>query len=132
MVRLRSAGVLLAALAAAGCGGEEMGVFGLQVEIRDARTGAPVAYEATLVVSDAGGADTVRGWELYGGLDPASQGYLPALFQRAGRYDVEVTHPDYRSWTRTGVEVGMSGVPGPMDGGELVRTTTLVAELERK
>jgi hypothetical protein len=130
MAKLHAACVLLAAFVAAGCGGEEPGVFGLRVEVRDARTGAPLAYDAMLVVSDGLRADTVRGWELYGGLDRAAQTHLPALFQRAGSYDVEVTHPDYRTWSRAGVEVGMSGAPGPMDGKELVRTSTLVAELE--
>lgn len=132
MSRLRYTGVLLIAGTLVACGGEEMGVFGLQVEVRDGETGAPVAYDAMLVVSDGTYSDTVRGWELYAGLDPATQSYLPALFQRAGSYDVEVSHPEYRAWRRTAVEVGVSGVPSPMDGEELVRTTTLIAQLERE
>ena len=131
MAGLRSAGLLLAAIAAAGCEGDEMGAFGLQVEVRDGATGAPAAYEATLVIRDGAYADTVRGSELYAGLDASAQLYLPALFQREGSYDVEITHPGYRTWTRSGVEVGGSGIPSPMDGAEMVRTTTLLAELKR-
>ena len=73
------------------------------VEIRDARTGAPLAKDARGAVHDRAYVDSLIPyvWTETGG--PPLLISRRAADERAGNYYVEVNHPGYRTWTLAGV-----------------------------
>jgi hypothetical protein len=75
------------------------------VEIRDARTGAPLASGASGVVAEGTYADSLRPYEGAGGTTP-SLFSRRAADERPGTYAVTVAHPGYQTWTATGVRAG--------------------------
>ena len=93
----------------------------IEVEIRDARTGAPVAQDARGAVHDGAYIDSLKP---SGGTgpDPFVLVSRSAAEERPGTYLVEVTHAGYQPWTMGGVRVG-AGRCG-------VRTRRLTASLE--
>jgi hypothetical protein len=90
------------------------------VEIRDAGTGAPLAYDARGVVRDGAYADSLRP-AMSSTSDPRTLYSRAAAHERAGTYAIEVVHPDYATWTTTGVRVAM--------GSCHVKTVTVQAKL---
>lgn len=77
------------------------GDFAISAEIRDARTGKPIAHGGTVlelregafierIIWETGSADSLR---------------LRAGYERPGTYNVIVTRPGYATWTRTAVRV---------------------------
>jgi hypothetical protein len=74
------------------------------VEIRDARTNAPLAAEARGVVRDGAYVDSLRPAEAESG-DPASLFSRQAAGERKGTYSIEVQRAGYRTWTTAGVKV---------------------------
>ena len=71
-------------------------VQGIVVEIRDARTGAPLAADAHGVVRDGAYTDSLAVFS------PSAR---TAALERAGTYAVEVRHDGYLTWTADGVHV---------------------------
>lgn len=120
--------ILLPLLAA--CGGDQLARPGLEVEIRDARTGAPAAYGATMIVRDGSYAETVRGQEFISAEHKDRMEFLWAAENRPGTYDVTITHPEYQTWHREGIRVEESGDNNPFDSSPLPETVNLVAELQ--
>jgi hypothetical protein len=93
------------------------------VEIRDARTGAPLANDAKGAVHDGAYVDSLAPYEGTGsGAGPLVLFSRRAADERPGNYSVEVNHAGYRAWTRTGVRV-VSGQCG-------VKTRRVSASLE--
>jgi|GEM_PF-1706370 len=77
----------------------------IEVEIRDASTGVPLAEAARGVVRDGAYVDSLRpGRSL--SADPASLVSRQAAGERPGTYDVEVQRSGYQSWTVRNVSVG--------------------------
>lgn len=114
----------------AGCAGETLTAYGLSVEIRDARTGASAAYDATMIVRDGSYADTLRGREI---IPPEYEGetaVFMAASGRAGVYEVTITHPQYQTWRIEDVRVATSNSVSPMDNSPLPKTVHLVAHLQ--
>ncbi|MEJ7758295.1 MAG: hypothetical protein WKF55_01755 [Gemmatimonadaceae bacterium] len=72
------------------------------VEIRDGRTGAPLANAARGAVHDGAYIDSLRPYE-GSGPGPANLVSRRAADERPGTYRVEVNHPGYRTWTVGGV-----------------------------
>jgi hypothetical protein len=122
--------MILAALTlVAGCGGDQVGRYALEVEIRDAVTGTPLAYAATLIVEKSGYSETVHGSEqIVPELQP-DQAVLLAGFQQTGLFRVQVEHPGYVTWEKSGVRV-RGDSRSPLDGSPMPRTVRLVANLE--
>jgi hypothetical protein len=74
---------------------------GLLVEVRDARTGSPVAAGATVIARDGRFVAT---------LTPAPDGLVQlGLYERPGRYRVEISRPGYRSQVLESVRVVEEG-----------------------
>jgi hypothetical protein len=94
------------------------------VEIRDARTGAPIAEGARGVVRDGAYVDSLAPYA-FTGASPSTMYSRRAADERPGRYAVEIIHyPAYQTWTATDVRV---------ERGEChVSTVTLQARLEPK
>lgn len=114
----------------AGCGEDLVGVPALRLEIRDARTGAPAAYDATVVARDGSYADTVRVWELFPPEERSRVVGVLAADNRTGTYEVTVTHPEYRTWRREGIRVGRSRDSNPFDPSPLPRQVYVLVELQ--
>ena len=74
------------------------------VEIRDARTGIPLAASARGAVRDGAYVDSLRPHGGYG-IAPYVLTSLAAAKERPGRYSVRVEVPGYRMWTLDGVVV---------------------------
>lgn len=74
------------------------------VEIRDARTGAALAYGARGVVRDGAYADSLRP-AASSSADLRDLYSRAAAHERAGTYVVEVAHEGYATWTASGVRV---------------------------
>jgi hypothetical protein len=91
------------------------------VEIRNARTGAPLANGAKGAVHDGPYVDSLIPYEGIG-LDPTSLISRRAADERPGTYAVEVNHPGYRTWSVAGVRA-VAGQCG-------VRTHRISASLE--
>lgn len=82
------------------------------ITVIDAATGASLAPRALVRVRDGAFEETL---ETHGG------GIYTGVYERAGRYDVFVTHPGYAEWRDTDVRV---------EAGEChVITRTLIARL---
>ena len=81
------------------------------VEIRNARTGAPLASGAKGAVHDGSYVDSLIPYEGIG-LDPTALISRRAADERPGTYAVEVNHPGYRTWSVGGVRAvaGKCGV----------------------
>jgi len=71
---------------------------GLSITVRDSVTGASVANGVEIIARDGAWADTARGSIL--GL-----GVYALVYERAGVYDVTVSHPSYQVWVRAAVRV---------------------------
>lgn len=88
-----------------GCPGWER--HGIEIEVRDARTGVPAAHGATGWVKDGSYTDVlqVSGWT-GSPPDPSNALVLSGAMERRGRYDVVVRKAGYQEWRRSGVRVG--------------------------
>lgn len=83
------------------------------VEIRDRRSGAPLADDARGAVHDGAYVDSLMPYEGTGsGAGPLLLFSRRAADERPGNYSIEVRHPGYRTWTLSGVRVftGQCGV----------------------
>jgi hypothetical protein len=90
----------------------------VDVEIREAGTNLPLAATARETVRDGAYVDSLRPGRQEGDALVSRQ----AAFERPGTYTVEVVHPGYTTWQRTGV-VAHEGTCG-------AETVTLQAILE--
>ena len=86
----------------------------ITVEMRDARTGAPLTGPATLTVRDGAFVETAE--------FPAELSSIGVAHERAGVYVVTVKKAGYRDWTRADVAVKSDECH--------VRTAVLRADLE--
>jgi hypothetical protein len=77
----------------------------IEVEIRDAATGSPLAQAASGVVRDGAFTDSLSPARSLSS-DPSSLLSLSAAGERPGTYSVEVQRSGYRTWTATNVSVG--------------------------
>lgn len=73
---------------------------GIVMTVVDSISGGPVPGEVTATATDGTYMETVA--------VPGDSPFTLAE-NRAGSYDLEVTAPDYQTWTRTGVIVQVSG-----------------------
>jgi hypothetical protein len=76
----------------------------IEVEIRDAATGAPLAQAAIGVVRDGAFADSLRPARFLNS-DPASMVSRQAAGERPGTYSAEVQRGGYQKWTASNVSV---------------------------
>ena len=75
---------------------------GLIVSVRDSVTLIPAGNGATVLVQDGNHLETLR----YNGfLNPLDSLSFQGATERPGTYEVRITKPGYRLWTRTGVRV---------------------------
>lgn len=114
----------------AACGGDTSSTFGIMVKIRDARTGTPAWYDATMVTSDGSYADTIRGPL---GTPPSHRDsvmWFGAARDRPGTYTVTITHPEYQTWRREGVRVRRGDGSNPFNGNDVPETVILMADLQ--
>jgi hypothetical protein len=72
---------------------------GLVIEVRDAKTGQPAACGAQATIRDGAYVETVADSCTGEGLR------LRGAFERSGTYDVQITKPGYKDWTRDAVVV---------------------------
>jgi hypothetical protein len=115
----------------AGCGGgDTLAVAGLIVEIREAGTGAAVAYDAVVTVRDGSYSETVIGSDVIFDGHKEAEAIIQAAYNRPGTYEITITHPRYRSWTRGGVRVERGDGSSPLDGSPLPKTVRVTAELQ--
>ena len=87
---------------------------GLSITVRDSLTGAAVANGVEVVAREGAWADTAQGSLL-------GSGVYSLVYERAGVYDVTVSHPSYQVWVRAAVRVTEDECH--------VRTVLLVARL---
>jgi hypothetical protein len=87
---------------------------GLSITVRDSVTGAAVASGVEVVAREGEYADTARGSLL-------GSGVYALVYERAGSYDVTVSHPAYQLWVRAAVRVTADECH--------VRTVSLLARL---
>ena len=82
----------------------EILVAGLVVEVRDARTGLPAAYDASGTITDGAYKETLS---VEGGMTttPDKALLLVGAWERPGIYDVVVEKPGYRAWSMSQVAV---------------------------
>lgn len=78
---------------------------GLEIQVRDARTGAPAAAGVVAIARDGAYTDTLRvaGWNGPPGDSTATT--VAGASERPGTYDIRIQKPGYRAWERTGVRV---------------------------
>jgi hypothetical protein len=88
---------------------------GLSVTVRDSLTGAAVANGVEVVALDGAFADTARASLL-------GSGVYSLVYERAGTYDVTVSHPAYKTWHQSTVRVTADECH--------VRTVSLLARLQ--
>lgn len=98
----------------------------IEVEVRDAETGAPEAEGAVAVATDGTYTDTL---EAAGSREYQGELVLFSLAganERPGTYDVVVEKQGFETWTRTGVEpdVGECGVQTEVLDADLVPEST--------
>lgn len=115
-----------------GCADDTVARPALIIDVVDAATGAPEAYDATLIVRSGSYADTIVGSDfIY--IDHRDQvSTLMAADNRTGRFDVTILHPDFQTWQRNGISVTRADDSSPFDGSPLPETVFLVAELQPK
>ncbi len=80
-----------------------IGEFAIVAEVFDATTGAPNAFEATLVVQDGQYVDSARGF--YDGPVQSAAARLAAAEERPGTYTVAVRKAGHIDWQRRNVVV---------------------------
>lgn len=114
----------------AGCAEDSLAVPGLVIEIRDASTGAPAAYDATVVVRDGSYADTIRGSDHIIPEHRTQVASVWAAENRIGTYDVTILHPEYQTWHQEGIRVAKSGSNSPFDNSPLPKQVHVSAELQ--
>lgn len=111
----------------AGCAQDTLAAAALRIEIQDAHTGASV-FDVTVVAQDGEYADTAL---ISSGRVPAPVRSIALLAEnRSGTYDVTITHPQYRTWHRSGIRVTESGVRSPVSGSGLPDQVYILAKLE--
>jgi hypothetical protein len=71
---------------------------GLSITVRDSVTGVSVANGAEVIAREGAYADTAQGSLL-------GSGVYSLVYERAGVYDVTVSHPSYQPWARSAVRV---------------------------
>ena len=82
----------------------------VEVQVRDARTGAPAAHSVLATAQDGRYTDTLRhsGWS-----GPASDSttalVVNGAIERPGTYTVRISKPGYRPWERTEVRARKGG-----------------------
>lgn len=69
---------------------------GIRAVVRDSTTNAGLAASAVAVVREGTFIDTLRA---------TADSVLFGADERAGTYRLEVSHPDYRTWSRDGIRV---------------------------
>jgi hypothetical protein len=89
---------------------------GLSVTVRDSVTSATVTDGVEVVAVEGAFADTARGSLL-------GSGVYSLVYERAGSYEVTVTHPAYKTWRQSAVRVTADECH--------VRTVSLLARLQR-
>lgn len=122
-------GLVLVCVTLAGCHNPFSGGYScpavvnpaIVVEIRDARTNAPLANGARGAVHEGAYVDSLTPYEDFGP-DPFTLVSRRAADERPGTYSVEVNHPGYRAWNVAGVRA-VSGQCG-------VKTRRVSASLE--
>ena len=76
----------------------------VEVQVRDARTGAPAAHGAVATAQDGSYTDTLEivGWT---GSPPDSTTAITmaGAYERPGTYTVRITKPGFQAWQQTGV-----------------------------
>ncbi len=75
---------------------------GIQITVRDARTGLPAANNVIAIAQDNSFIDTLRTFP-FGNPDSALT--LHGVYERAGTYAVILKKSGYRDWIRTNVAV---------------------------
>lgn len=80
-----------------------IGGFAITAVVRDASTGSPAAYGATLIVRDGQFADSVTG--AYSGPIEINATLLEAALDRPGTYDVTVRKSGFETWSRQDIAV---------------------------
>jgi hypothetical protein len=76
--------------------------FGLTVLVKDAVTGDPIGSGASLVARDGAFKDSVAAPS---GRPDLNAFPLATAGERAGNYQLSVTHPGYLPWSRSNVQV---------------------------
>ena len=76
----------------------------VEVQVFDARTGAPAAHRTVATVQDGSYTDTleITGWRSTPP-DSTTAFIVTGAYERPGTYTVRITKPGYRPWERTGV-----------------------------
>jgi len=94
----------------------------LEVRVEDAVSGQPIAQGATGWARDGAFTDSlsVVGWDGSGGEMTATT--LGGVYERPGRYDIQIQRPGYAGWDTTGVRA--------RKGSCHVETVRLVARLK--
>ena len=80
-----------------------IGGFAITAVVRNASTGSPEAYGATLIVRDGPFADSVTG--VYTGASEVNATLLEAALDRPGPYDVTVRKSGFETWSREDIAV---------------------------
>jgi hypothetical protein len=75
----------------------------LEVRVEDAASGRPIAEGATGLARDGAFSDSLRvvGWDGSGAERVATT--LGGVYERPGRYSIEIQRPGYARWDTTGV-----------------------------
>jgi hypothetical protein len=117
-----------------GCGASmDISTPALIIEVRDARTGAPALFDAILTVRDGAFEQVVRG---NSGAPPEVRDkadgppWIGAANDRAGTYEVTITHPNYRTWHRAGIQVRWSNQWNPFYNSPVPETVRILAQLQ--
>lgn len=113
----------LVTLASTGCGCDAYALAALDVSITDARTGAPAAGGATVVVVGPAFTDSV----MFSAGEGADARYYRAWGREAGRYTITVRKSGYEPWTRERVRVREAGPCNRLE--TVVMTAALVPAL---
>ena len=106
-MRLTTTGLFLLAAATGGCSSFTPIACttdyrpGLTIEVRDARTNAPIAAASTIVIRDGDYVETLSNPVGGGGTDLSKSG----AYERAGTYSVQVSRAGYASQTFSGIVV---------------------------
>lgn len=87
------------------------------VEIRDSTTSAPLAAGAVALVVDGAFSDTLRL------VTPQDSLFREGPDERAGTYDLTISHPGYATWTRSNIVVSRDACH--------VRTVQILAFLQQ-
>lgn len=99
---------------------DDLGRFGVAVTAVSARADRPLTTPPTVTVTD--GAFSEMPLPI---ARPDGKGFeFPAAFTRSGEYTVQVTAPNFRTWTRSGVRARRAG------GCNELQTARVTAHLE--